>query len=189
MSLFNDVITWSIHFFHFQVTLSVFLIYDKTNVNLVIMSSYSLVQENLLDLGLVAVKFDLQLGPMILNNHSSLSENLLMKLAIKGTSTLMNGLGYDFSNSRRFRGLFQLSEDYFVYGFDLVLIDDQGDEGGLSPIILFLVFPTSSLPLIGSNIRSIEEVLYHSTQSFLTLSNIVSNFDSSILTSIANLLI
>ncbi|MCE7743025.1 MAG: hypothetical protein GOP50_11305 [Candidatus Heimdallarchaeota archaeon] len=152
------------------------------------MSSYSLVQENLLDLGLVSVKFDLQLGPMVMNNHSDLPEDLLMKLAIKGTSTLMNGLGYDFSNSRRFRGLFQLSEDYFVYGFDLVLIDDQGDEGGFSPVILFLVFPTKSLPLIGSNIRSIEETIYQSTRSFLTLSNMVTNFDTSLLFSIQDIL-
>lgn len=153
------------------------------------MSSYSLVQENLLNLGLVVVKFDLQLGPIVLSNHSSLPEELQMKLAIKGTSTLMNGLGYDFSNSRKFRGLFQLSEDYFVYGFDLVLIDDQGDKGGFSPIILFLVFPTKFLPLIGSNIRSIEETLYQSTQSFLTLSNIVSSFDSSLILSIQDALV
>ena len=152
------------------------------------MSSYSLVQENLLDLGLVSVKFDLQYGPMVMKNHSNLSEEMLMKLAIKGTSTLMNGLGYDFSNSRRFRGLFQISDDYFVYGFDLVLIDDQGDEGGYSPIILFLVFPTKSLPLIGSNIRSIEQTIYQSTRSVLTLSNMHSNFDTSLLLSIQNLL-
>ncbi len=152
------------------------------------MSSYSLVQENLLDLGLVSVKFDLQLGPMIMNNHSSLPEDLLMKLAIIGTSTLMTGLGYDFSNSRRFRGLFQLSEDYFVYGFDLVLIDDQDNEGGFSPIILFLVFPTKSLSIIGSNIKSIEEIIYNSTHSFLTLSNMITDFDSSLLFSIQDLL-
>jgi hypothetical protein len=152
------------------------------------MSSYSLVQENLLDLGLVSVKFDLQLGPMVINNHSALPEDMLMKLAIKGTSTLMNGLGYDFSNSRRFRGLFQLSEDYFVYGFDLVLIDDQDDEGGFSPIILFLVFPTKNLPLIGSNIKSIEETLYNSTSNYLTLSNMLTNFDSSLLFSIQDVL-
>ncbi|MHA1199314.1 MAG: hypothetical protein ACTSQF_08220 [Candidatus Heimdallarchaeaceae archaeon] len=152
------------------------------------MSSYSLVQENLLDLGLVSVKFDLQRGPMIMNNHSALPEELLMKLAIKGTSTLMNGLGYDFSNSRRFRGLFQLSEDYFVYGFDLVLIDDQNDEGGYSPILLFLVFPTKNLSLIGSNIRSIEESFYQSTRSLLTLSSMVTNFDKSLLFSIQDVL-
>jgi len=152
------------------------------------MSSYSLVQENFLDLGLVSVKFDLQLGPMVVNNHSSLPEDLLMKLAIKGTSTLMTGLGYDFSNSRRFRGLFQISEDYFVYGFDLVLIDDQGDEGDFSPILLFLVFPTRSLPIIGANIKSIEEIIYNSTRTFLTLSNMVTNFDTSLLFAIQDIL-
>ena len=134
------------------------------------------------------MKFDLQLGPMVMNNHSNLSEDMLMKLAIKGTSTLMNGLGYDFSNSRRFRGLFQLSEDYFVYGFDLVLIDDQGDRGDMSPIILFLVFPTRNLPIIGANIKSIEETIYDSTRSFLTLSNLISDFDPSLISSIQTLL-
>ena len=153
------------------------------------MSSYSLVQENRLDLGLVSVKFDLQLGPMVINNHSDLPEEMLMKLAIKGTSTLMNGLGYDFSNSRKFRGLFQLSEDYFVYGFDLVLIDDQGDEKDLSPIILFLVFPTMNLPIIGANIKSIEETIYDSTRSLVTISSMISDLDPSLIYSIQTMLV
>lgn len=153
------------------------------------MGSYSLLQENLLDLGMVAVRFDHQLGPVVLQNCSSLSEGLLLKLALKGTSSLMNGIPYNLSNTRRFRGLLQLSEDYFVYGFDLVLIDDQGDEGGFSPVILFLVFPTSSLPLIGANIRSIEKVLHESTQSFLTLSNLKSDFGYSLLNLVQNKLL
>ncbi len=153
------------------------------------MSSCSLLQENLLDLGVVTVKFDLQLGPIVLHNHSSLSEDLLTRLAIKGTSSLMNGLSYNYNNSRRFRGLLQLSEKYFVYGFDLVLIDDNSDEGDFSPIIVFLVFPTSSLPLIGSNIRSIEKTIYQLTQSFLTLSHLNPDFGSGLISSIQDILL
>ena len=153
------------------------------------MSSCSLVQENLPDLGVVTVKFDLQLGPVVLHNHSSLSEDLLLRLAIKGTSSLMNGLPYNYNNSRRFRGLLQLSEEYFVYGFDLVLIDDNSDEGDFSPFIVFLVFPTSSLPLIGSNIRSIESTMYQSTRSFLTLSHMNSDFGSGLAASVKDVLL
>jgi len=82
---------------------------------MVIMSSCTLLHDSSLDLGVVLVKFDHKLGPVVISNNSSLSEDLLMKLAIKGTSTLMNGLPYDLSNSRRFRGLLQLSKNYFVY--------------------------------------------------------------------------
>ena len=153
------------------------------------MSSYTLVQEKALELGVVTVKFDLQLGPVVLHNQSSLSEELLMRLAIKGTSSLMNGLPYNFNNSRRFRGLLQLSEDYFVYGFDLVLIDDDSDEGDFSPIIVFLIFPTSYLPLIGSNIRSIESSMYQSTQSFLTLSHLNPDFTAGIVSSVQDILL
>ncbi|MBY8999454.1 MAG: hypothetical protein KGD64_00925 [Candidatus Heimdallarchaeota archaeon] len=122
------------------------------------------------------VKFDHKLGPIVLSNASSLTEDLLMKLAIKGTSTIMNGLPYDLSNSRQFRGLLQLSEEYFVYGFDMVLIDDEDDKGAFVPVLLFIVFPTSSVPIIGSNLRSIEQMLYKSTQTFLTLSHLNSAF-------------
>ncbi|MCG3222888.1 MAG: hypothetical protein H7647_00360 [Candidatus Heimdallarchaeota archaeon] len=140
------------------------------------MSSCELLPSNSLDLGVVLVKFDHRLGPVVLSNNSTLSEDLLMKLAIKGTSTLMNGLPYDMSNSRRFRGLLQLSEDYFVYGFDMVLIDDKDDNGAFVPVLLFVVFPTISVPIIGSNLRSIEQLLYKSTQSFLNLSHINVDF-------------
>jgi hypothetical protein len=140
------------------------------------MSSCELLPSNSLDLGVVLVKFDHRLGPVVLSNNSTLSEDLLMKLAIKGTSTLMNGLPYDMSNSRRFRGLLQLSEDYFVYGFDMVLIDDEDDKGAFVPVLLFVVFPTISVPIIGSNLRSIEQLLYKSTQSFLNLSHINVDF-------------
>lgn len=143
---------------------------------MVIMSSCELLPSNSLDLGVVLVKFDHRLGPVVLSNNSTLSEDLLMKLAIKGTSTLMNGLPYDMSNSRRFRGLLQLSEDYFVYGFDMVLIDDKDDNGAFVPVLLFVVFPTISVPIIGSNLRSIEQLLYKSTQSFLNLSHINVDF-------------
>jgi len=152
-------------------------------------SSYSLVQEKALELGVVTVKFDLQLGPVVLHNHSSLSEELLMRLAIKGTSSLMNGLPYNYNNSRRFRGLLQLSEDYFVYGFDLVLIDDNSDEGDFSPIIVFLIFPTSYLPLIGSNIRSIESSMCQSTQSYLTLSHLNHDFGAGLVSSVQDILV
>lgn len=140
------------------------------------MSSCTLIHDNSLDLGVVLVKFDHKLGPVVLSNDSSLSEDLLMKLAIKGTSTLMNGLPYDLSNSRRFRGLLQLSEDYFVYGFDMVLIDDEDDQGSFVPVLLFVVFPTVSVPIIGSNLRSIEQLLYKSTQQFLNLSHLNIDF-------------
>jgi hypothetical protein len=140
------------------------------------MSSCELLPSNSLDLGVVLVKFDHRLGSVVLSNNSTLSEDLLMKLAIKGTSTLMNGLPYDMSNSRRFRGLLQLSEDYFVYGFDMVLIDDEDDKGAFVPVLLFVVFPTISVPIIGSNLRSIEQLLYKSTQSFLNLSHINVDF-------------
>ena len=143
---------------------------------MVIMSSCKLLHGNSLDLGVVLVKFDQKLGPVVLSNDSTLSEDLLMKLAIKGTSTLMNGLPYDMSNSRRFRGLLQLSEEYFVYGFDMVLIDDEDDKGAFVPVILFIVFPTISVPIIGSNLRSIEQLLYQSTQTFLNLSHINMDF-------------
>ncbi len=143
---------------------------------MVIMSSCELLPSNSLDLGVVLVKFDHRLGPVVLSNNSTLSEDLLMKLAIKGTSTLMNGLPYDMSNSRRFRGLLQLSEDYFVYGFDMVLIDDEDDKGAFVPVLLFVVFPTISVPIIGSNLRSIEQLLYKSTQSFFNLSHINVDF-------------
>ena len=147
---------------------------------MVIMSSCKLLHGNSLDLGVVLVKFDQRLGPVVLSNDSTLSENLLMKLAIKGTSTLMNGLPYDMSNSRRFRGLLQLSEEYFVYGFDMVLIDDEDDKGAFVPVILFIVFPTISVPIIGSNLRSIEQLLYQSTQTFLNLSHINIDFGSNL---------
>lgn len=143
---------------------------------MVIMSSCKLLHSNSLDLGVVLVKFDHRLGPVVLSNNSTLSEDLLMKLAIKGTSTLMNGLPYDMSNSRRFRGLLQLSEEYFVYGFDMVLIDDEDDNGAFVPVLLFVVFPTISVPIIGSNLRSIEQLLYKSTQTFLNLSHINVDF-------------
>ncbi len=148
------------------------------------MSSCSLLQESLVNCGVVLVKFDLKLGPLIVSNNSELEENLLMNLAIKGTTTLMNGLPYSMSNTRRFRGLFQLSEDYFVYGFDLVLIDDQSDNGVFLPVLLFLVFPASSVPIVGSNIQSIENTLYQSTESFLTLSQIHPEFSFNLASSI-----
>ncbi len=143
---------------------------------MVIMSSCKLLHGSSLDLGVVLVKFDQRLGPVVLSNDSTLSEDLLMKLAIKGTSTLMNGLLYDMSNSRRFRGLLQLSEEYFVYGFDMVLIDDEDDKGAFVPVLLFIVFPSISVPIIGSNLRSIEQLLYQSTQAFLNLSHINMEF-------------
>ena len=143
---------------------------------MVIMSSCTLLHGNSLDLGVVLVKFDHKLGPVVISNDSSLTEDLLMKLAIKGTSTLMNGLPYDLSNSRRFRGLLQLSKNYFVYGFDMVLIDDESDEGAFTPVLLFIVFPTISVPIIGSNLQSIELLLYKSTQTFLNISHLNKEF-------------
>lgn len=148
------------------------------------MSSCSLLQESLVNCGVVLVKFDHRVGPLILSNNSDLEENLLMNLAIKGTTTLMSGLPYNINNTRRFRGLFQLSADYFVYGFDLVLIDDQSDEGVFLPVILFLVFPESSVPIVGSNIQKIENTLYRSTESFLTLSQIHPEFSYNLMSSI-----
>ncbi|MHA1345505.1 MAG: hypothetical protein ACTSVO_14540 [Candidatus Heimdallarchaeaceae archaeon] len=143
---------------------------------MVIMSSCTLLRDNSLDLGVVLVKFDHKLGPVVLSNDSFLPEDLLMKLAIKGTSTLMNGLPYDLSNTRRFRGLLQLSENYFVYGFDMVLIDDEDDEGAFVPVLLFVVFLTIYVPIIGSNLLSIEQLLYKSTQTFLNLSHLNREF-------------
>lgn len=141
-----------------------------------------------MDLGVVLVKFDHRLGPVILSNHSSLAESSLMNLAIKGTSTLMNGLDYDFTNSRQFRGLMQLSENKFVYGFDLLLIDDDNDEEAFTPVILFLVFPSYSVSLVGSNIREIEQKLYEQTQSLMTVSNIEPRLGLKILYEFQNLL-
>ena len=141
-----------------------------------------------MDLGVVLVKFDHRLGPVILSNHSSLAENSLMNLAIKGTSTLMNGLSYDLTNSRQFRGLMQLSDNTFVYGFDLLLIDDN-DEGSFTPVILFLVFPSYSVSLVGSNIREIEQKLYEQTQNLMTISNINPRLGLEILSEFQNLLV
>jgi len=136
------------------------------------MSSFTILQDRVMDLGVVLVKFDHRLGPMVLSNHSSLEEGSLMKLAIKGTSTLMNGLSYNHVNSRRFRGLMQLSDDTFVYGFDLLLLDEENDEESFTPIILFLIFPSYSVSIVGSNIRKIEQKLYEQTKNLLTVSNI-----------------
>jgi len=155
---------------------------------MVIMSSYPLVQNTSIDLGMVLVKFDHQLGPLVLFNESNLEESSLMNLAIKGTSTLMNGLPYCMTNTRRFRGLIQISDQFFAYGFDLVLIDDKYDDDSFAPLLLFLIFPTCSVPVIGSNIRTIEHVLYESKQSLFTLSNISPEFSSDLLTSIKNAL-
>jgi hypothetical protein len=151
------------------------------------MSSFSLLQNTSIDLGIVLVKFDHQLGPLVLFNESKLEEKSLMNLAIKGTSTLMNGLPYSMKNTRRFRGLLQVSNQFFAYGFDLVLLDDKYDDS-FTPLLLFLIFPTSSVPVIGSNIRTIEHVLYESTQSLNNLSSVSSDFGSSLLTSVKNAL-
>ena len=111
-----------------------------------------------------------------------------MKLAIKGTSTLMNGLTYNVSNSRRFRGMFQLSDNHFVYGFDLLLMDDD-NEGSFTPVILFLVFPTTSVSLVGSNIREIELALYRNTQNINSTSGIRPEFETKILAEFQNILL
>ncbi len=58
----------------------------------------------------------------------------------------------------------------------MVLIDDEDDEGAFVPVLLFVVFPTISVPIIGSNLRSIEQLLYKSTQTFLNLSHINNEF-------------
>jgi hypothetical protein len=145
------------------------------------MSSFTILQDSVMDLGVVLVKFDHRLGPIVLSNHSSLAENTLMNLAIKGTSTLMNGLSYNFTNSRRFRGIMQLSENAFVYGFDLLLLDDDNDENSFTPVILFLVFPSHSVSVVGSNIRKIEQKLYEQTQNLMTISNIKPRFGLEIL--------
>ncbi len=70
-----------------------------------------------------------------------------------------------------------------------MLIDDNSDEGDFSPIMIFLVFPTSSLPLIGSNICSIERTMYQSTQSFLTLSHLNPDFGSGLVSSVQDILL
>ncbi|NPD89642.1 MAG: hypothetical protein HGN29_13065 [Asgard group archaeon] len=145
------------------------------------MSSFTILHDRVMDLGVVLVKFDHRLGPIILSNHSSLAESTLMNLAIKGTSTLMNGLTYNFTNSRRFRGLMQLSENTFVYGFDLLLLDDNNDKDSFTPVILFLVFPSYSVSVVGSNIRKIEQKLYEQTQNLITISNIEPRFGLKIL--------
>ena len=145
------------------------------------MSSFTILQDSVMDLGVVLVKFDHRLGPIVLSNHSSLAESSLMNLAVKGTSTLMNGLSYNSTNSRRFRGLMQLSENTFVYGFDLLLIDDDNDEESFTPVILFLVFPSYSVSIIGSNIRKIEQKLYEQTQNLMTISNIEPRFGLKVL--------
>jgi len=145
------------------------------------MSSCTLLQNNPLDLGVVLVKFDQMLGPLVLFNESSLDENLLMKLAIKGTSTIMNGIPYNAENSRRFRGLLQLSDQIFVYGFDLLLTEGHNKEDSFTPVLLFLVFPSHSVPIIGSNIRKIESILFRRTQDIVNLSNLNSEFGMEVL--------
>ncbi|MHA1622866.1 MAG: hypothetical protein ACTSVO_12090 [Candidatus Heimdallarchaeaceae archaeon] len=145
------------------------------------MFSYSLLKSELADLGVVLVKFDQRLGPLIVDSCSNLTEDLLMKLAIKGTSTLMSGLNYNITNTRCFRGLFQLSENYFVYGFDFLLMDDEGDEGSFTPFILFLVFPRTLIPVVGSNIKKIETVLYENTRNLFCFSGLGKNFVKQIL--------
>jgi hypothetical protein len=152
------------------------------------MSSFTILQDRVMDLGVVLVKFDHRLGPIVLSNHSSLGEGSLMNLAIKGTSTLMNGLSYNLTNSRRFRGLMQLSDDTFVYGFDLLLLDEDNDENSFTPVILFLVFPAYSVSVIGSNIRKIEQKLYEQTQSLMTVSNIEPRFGMKILSEFQNMM-
>ena len=152
------------------------------------MSSFTILQDSVMDLGVVLVKFDHRLGPVILSNHSSLAESILMNLAVKGTSTLMNGLTYNFTNSRRFRGLMQLSENTFVYGFDLLLIDADNDEESFTPVILFLVFPSHSVSVVGSNIRKIEQKLYEQTQDLMTVSNIKPKFGLKILSEFQDIL-
>ncbi len=132
-------------------------------------------------MGVVLVKFDKKLGPLVLFNESSLDENLLMKLAIKGTSTLMNGLPYSTENSRRFRGLLQLSDYTFVYGFDLLLTEDHNKEDSFTPVLLFLVFPSHSVSIIGSNIRKIETALFRRTQNIVNFSNLKPEFGMEIL--------
>ncbi len=150
------------------------------------MSSCTLLQNNPLDLGVVLVKFDQILGPLVLSNESSLDENLLMKLAIKGTTTLMNGLPYSTENSRRFRGLLQLSDHTFVYGFDLLLTEDQQKPDSFTPVLLFLVFPSHSVPIIGSNIKKIESTLFRRTQDIVNFSNLKPELGLEILSEFQN---
>ena len=150
------------------------------------MSSCTLLQNNPLDLGVVLVKFDQILGPLVLSNESSLDENLLMKLAIKGTTTLMNGLPYSTENSRRFRGLLQLSDHTFVYGFDLLLTENHHEEDSFTPVILFLVFPSHSVPIIGSNIKKIESTLFRRTQDIVKFSNLKPELSLEILSEFQN---
>lgn len=150
------------------------------------MSSCTLLQDNPLDLGVVLVRFDQELGPLVLSNESSLDENLLMKLAIKGTSTLMNGLHYSTENSRRFRGLLQLSDQTFVYGFDLLLTENRHKKDSFTPVILFLIFPSHSVPIIGSNIKKIESALFKRTKDIVNLSNLKPEFGLEILSDFQN---
>ena len=146
------------------------------------------VSETLVDLGIVMIKFDQSFGPLILHNHSFLNEDQLMKVALKGTTTLMNGLSYNLSNTRRFRGMFQLSEELFVYGFDLLLIDDQSDDGSFVPVLVFLVFPTCSVPIVGSSIRSIEEILFKHTKTIVNLTNLTPEIVVNMLSSLQGIM-
>lgn len=120
-------------------------------------------KEGLMDLGLVLIEFDLTIGPLIVFNHSCLNEEELQELSLKGISTLLNG-HVTYSSSHKFRGLLQLTKDYFVYGFDLSIQDIENKEIKQIPAMLFIIFPAFSLPVIAGNIKSLEKILMESTE-------------------------
>jgi len=141
------------------------------------------------EVGLVIFKFDPTFGPLVLVNHSFLDDERISMLAIKGISTLMAGIKYGVVNTRRFRGIFQISDNVFAYCFDILLLDDEEDKENPIPAIFFVVFSSSIMPLIASNLLVIEEHLSTKTSNVYLSSQITPEFGFNVLSSLKNSLV
>ncbi len=137
-----------------------------------------------LDLGLVIVYFDQIKGPVILVNHSSLDERELFHLSVNGTSSMMSGVNYGPEDTHRFRGIFPVNDRSFAYCFDSLITVDQTERCSYTPILLFVVFPSSELNSFGLNIKSVEMLLTKYTVNRIELSRFTSKFCASVCFSI-----
>jgi len=178
------------HFLYFLLGVPLSLITSTSYHYLIIMSSCNANLSSLFnDIGLVVFKFDPTFGPLVVLNHSFLSDDEISKLAIKGISTLMAGINYSSINTRRFRGIFQIADGLYAYCFDILTLDVDSDSENSIPIIFFVVFTDGAMPLIGSNLLVIEEHLSSLTSNLYLSSQITPEFGFNMLLSLKNVLI
>ncbi|MHA1223731.1 MAG: hypothetical protein ACTSSG_11865 [Candidatus Heimdallarchaeaceae archaeon] len=134
---------------------------SRANVEPLI-SLTSQVDETISNLHFVVSIFNEVSGPEIVFNNSHLSSDTLFNLNFKIFSFLMQGVDFGPSNFAKIRGIIQIPQsEYYTSAIDLPIRKINKKTGNMTivPLVLFLIFPNTSLVIFSRITKYIEDFL------------------------------